>query len=90
MRAKHVLLVGVLWMVSACSSIGIGIIMQVSFDQPVPPSYASEIATRFGSASSDTAPTVVNCDRDYRWSNAVGTYHVQRACGSPYAPGASS
>jgi hypothetical protein len=46
----------------------IGIVMEVSFDQPVPPAYATDIKARFGSASPDPAPTTVRCDSGYSWA----------------------
>src|SRR5664280_2154994 len=73
----------------SCSSSGtpdIGITMELTFDQPVHPVYAEWVATRFGTESGDEAPVDVHCDSGYQWSNAIGTYTIQWACGSSSAP----
>ena len=74
---------------NSCSSSGsssIVITMELRFDPPIPATEATAIQAEYDAPSAAEAPTTVLCNHDYSSSNAVGTYHIQRACGSSAAP----
>lgn len=71
---------------SSFGSVGIGIVMEVHFDAPIGVAEAAEIQAQFVGPSADQPPVQVKCDHNYSWTNAVGTYYIQRACGGSTAP----
>ena len=59
--------------------------MELRFDPPIPATEATAIQAEYDAPSAAEAPTTVLCNHDYSSSNAVGTYHIQRACGNDRA-----